>query len=441
MYGGAYAPSLSATYKQSVMGDMASEPWFNSQGWEDGKYVNETWRFTDYIDVYIEAHNAVPAVQNLSSTFIITDEGKSFGGLGASLLGLTPNSSLLRGLYEAKVAPSLSWSLGRKTLCLGCVDETAYTGALHTVKPSDPTNKEGLPCILQVKVEAMNWHPKPSAEGATIIEEAFTACVDPGVDFLVLPESVRTAFGKIVGGVQAEFEDAMVVRGSNNEGNGILTVGLEGGLQVNVTLPVSGTGNAGSSSVDVAIGKGGWGAYGNSTPVLGSPFTDAILLQWDSSTSLFGLATKNSDPSRKSSVKPLGCSSFPSVPKPSSAAATVGITVGASIGSFLGGLVFAFTGFWFFKRGQRGVKARYEQIDDGSVPMRTMSSGGRTADSLMSGALSPPPASIRSGTTGSRPEVGLGFEVADSALFEAPEGGTAYPVKRERQELMNPTPR
>lgn len=98
---------------------------------------------------------------------------------------MTGNSSILAGFYEKEVIPSASWSVTNSTLCLGCIDNGAYTGDFHTFKYVEPKVNASLSCALQVKIEQIYWYPKSGVEGTFLVKNGFQACVDPGIDYLV----------------------------------------------------------------------------------------------------------------------------------------------------------------------------------------------------------------------------------------------------------------
>ncbi|KAJ4358125.1 uncharacterized protein N0V89_002704 [Didymosphaeria variabile] len=428
-YGGAYQPSLSPSFQENRTNNQAFH------------FFTDIWRFGDYADAYATTNDALPLRKNLSSSFQIAEEGKTFSGYGSALLGLTPNSTILNALRQADMIPSTSWSLTNDSLCLGCEDRAASTGAWHTFHPSNRYVNPDLPCLIKAKVEALNWRPREhGVEGATLIQETFTACVDPGVQFLVLPTNATSAFEKIVGGnVSAEYDDYTVFEGSGGNDTGVLTFRIEGGLEVNVTIP--GPGDVAPEKEGewtVPVGKGGWGAYGNQTWVLGKVFTDRVVLRWDGEQQEYGIANRNTNPAAKIDLQPLGCDEFLKLEKSITLTPGTGILVGSVVGGFIGGLAFAFAGFWFFKWGQKGVRSKYAQLDEDTVPMCTMSHG---RDST-AGALSPPPPSIHESLRSQRlrdtrpgAQSGRGFEIADGQMFEAPEGGTIYPTKRGRNEM------
>ncbi|KAK7186263.1 hypothetical protein DPSP01_005087 [Paraphaeosphaeria sporulosa] len=432
-YGGAYNPAFSSSFTED-------KTVLNNQ---DGHFFTDIWRFADYLSVYTATTAALPPKSNATSTFQAAVEGATFNNYGAALLGLTPNSTLLAALAQADMIPSTSWTLTNASLCLGCEDRSASTGTWQTFPPVDRYVNPDLPCLIKAKVEALTWRPREhGVEGATLLQESFTACVDPGVKFLVLPPNATSAFGKIVEReVRAEYSDYTVFeRGAGND-TGVLTFRIQGGLEVNVTVP--GAGDAGlhqSGGWTVPIGKGAWGAYGNATWVLGKPFTDRVVLRWDGEKKEYGIANRNADDTREVDVQPLGCDAFPSVERSVASTPGTGILVGSVVGGFIGGLAFAFAGFWFFRRGRKGVRSRYAQLDEDTVPMRAMSHG---RDSWMTaGTLNPPPPSIHESLRSQRlrdaqsgAQRGIGFEIADGQMFEAPEGGTAYPTKRGRNEM------
>lgn len=430
LYGGAYNPSLSSSSGGNKQDDQGLH------------FLTDMWRFGDYLDVYTTTNDALPAKSNITSTFQIAQAGETFSGYGSALLGLTPNSTLLEALVQAQMVPSTSWTLTNESLCLGCGDAALSTGAWHTFVPSDIHADPKLPCLIHAKVEALNWRPRKGTEGATLIQETFTACIDPGVKFMVLPSNASDTFKKVVGRkVKAEYDDYTVFNGPATNETGTLSFRIEGGLEVNVSLPGAGEAAAEQDGMwTVPVGKGGWGAYGNETWVLGKPFTDRVVLRWDGEKKEYGIANRNTDPTPKPDMLPLGCDAFPNVEKSVTSTPGTGILVGSVVGGFVGGLAFAFAGFWFFKRGQKGVKSRYAQLDEDSVPMRAMSQGENSWRTT--GALTPPPPSIHESLRSQRfrdtrqgTQSGPGFEAADGQLYEAPEGGKAYPTERNRNEL------
>ncbi|KAF1955232.1 hypothetical protein CC80DRAFT_549440 [Byssothecium circinans] len=493
VYGGSYTPKLSGSFRDLGPSTNGKEEWwFKRQKYDAFRVISEKFLFTDYADVYSTSFEALPPKRNITSSFLLANEGASFGGLGASMLGLGPNSTLLKQLLDEKMIASTSWSLTKDTLCLGCEDATARTGNLLTIPASDRDKDAKLPCSLQTKIEALNWHPKKGVEGASLIETPFTACIDPGVQFLVLPHDARGVLKKVLDrDVKAEYEDYISLSGPPKTDVGVLTFRLEGGLEVNVSVAGVGRVNAAETSTgavwNVPVGKGRWGAYGNATWVLGRPFTDAVVLRWDAGKKEYGLAARNEDGARKSDIKPLGCDEFPGVQRIVTVSPGTGVVVGAVVAGVLGGLVFAGVGMVFYKRGRRGGGAgagagaggggKYEVLPGGTaprdthsihmdtVPMHSVPSSDSRFNSWTSGTVSPPPASVYSGFSGHNGYgaggmgMGLSFgenrtwggmgkggqhqrglsEVDDAtAIHEAPEGGTAVPTKRERAEMYGP---
>ncbi|CAI6339255.1 unnamed protein product [Periconia digitata] len=485
MYGGGYDPSLSQTLHDTRTNNNSdSEPWFATIKHTSWTFVTEQFAFSDYLSVYTATNEALPPKTNTTTSFILSNVNAQFGSLGASLLGLTPSSTLLRSLHADKLIPSTSWSLTNSSLCLGCIDTKSSQGDFHTFKPANRTANPKLPCLLQTTIEALNWHPDPTVEGVSLITSAFTACIDPGVTFLVLPPSVRQSFTKVLGReVAAEYNDETAFKGAppNASGIGLLTVRVEGGLEVNVSI--AGAASKATASTPTAadldhdsqqrwripIGKGAWGAYGEETWVLGKPFTDALVLRWDAETQEFGLANRNPsfsllpptsssspaehrDDDDEDTIKPLGCTSFPSIDKLVSTSPSTGIVVGTAIGGLVGGIVFAMAGLFFFRRGVKGARKKYEPLTGGAptaaadnVSLRTLqsqqhlvehrhySAGSWGGGAYGAGPLSPPPPSLR-GSFVSGKSVGE-VSADDGAIYEAPEGGTGVPTKRGQVEL------
>lgn len=426
-YGGAYDPLLSSSFAEN-------KTVLNNQ---DGYFFTDTWRFADYLSVYTTTTSALPptANLNLTGTFRTVAPSATFGGYASGLLGLTPNSTLLATLVHAGIAPSTSWTLSNTSLCLGCEDRSLSTGAWHAFHPADvhteSKSDSNAPCLIRASVSALTYRSRAQdADGATLIASSFTACVDPGVGFLVLPPDAATAFGDVVDSdVRAAYEDYTVFERAAGNETGVVTVRLEGGLEVNVTL--AGAGATGDADVEgegegwkVPIGKGGWGAYGNATWVLGRPFTERVVLRWDGVKGEYSIANRETAGARAADVHPLGCDAFPGVEKSVASTLAAGALVGSVFGGFVAGLAFAFAGVWFFRRGQKGARSRYAQLDEDTVPMRAMSRGRE--DWMDAGVLSTPPASVhegwaqRMGDTRGGAQRGLGYEIGGGQRFEAP---------------------
>ncbi|PSN66669.1 hypothetical protein BS50DRAFT_634164 [Corynespora cassiicola Philippines] len=374
IYGGAYDPDLSSTFRDTGTNDQLNEFWLRRAAFKDWHFIDDTFAFADYASAHMASSSGAVSELgngNVTARVVLPDsDSVSFGGLGSALLGLGPNSSVLAVGVEGRVVPSASWSLAGGELCLGCVDEEAVTGQFGVFGLADREAEKGLPCVLQVDVEALTWRGKEGDEGVELVDGGFKACVDPGVRFLVLPEGVRKKFEESVGReVENEFEDYIAFKGPAKGDDGILTVKLQGALQVNITIPGAEKAGADEGGTwHVPIGKGGWGAYGNDVWVLGKPFTDHIVLKWDAGVEKYGIANLNEKPG-KPKMKPLGCDEFPEV-KNGDGGSNVGVIVGSIVGGFVGGLVFALLGLWFFNKGQKGVKRRYQVMpEEDMVPM------------------------------------------------------------------------
>lgn len=439
LYGGGFNPEISSTFKDNGTNDQLREDWFRRQKYAGWHFVTERGAFADLVEVYVERHEMLPEKRDVMTTFILPEDKALFGNMSTAAMGLTPQSTLLKALYEGEMVSSLSWSLTNESLCLGCVDASASKGDFQTFKPADRNKQDGLPCVLQTKVEALNYHPNAQTEGATLISKTFTACIDPGIPFFVFPPDARQNLPGILDReVKESFDDYTVFRGPPKNETGILTFKLEGGLQVNVTIPGAGDVSARESGDwRLPFGKGGWGAYGENVPVLGRPFTDHVVLRWDEKTQEYGIANVNGDANKKEDLKPVGCDEFPTVENVVQTTPKTSVIVGSILGGFAAGLLFAAAGVFFFRRGQKGVSSKYEPMrGEDSVALRAVSSDGR--DSRMSGALPPPSVretirshfSTRSVSPMMEPQL-----VDDGQVYEAPEGGTAYPSKRERGEL------
>ncbi|KAF2737188.1 hypothetical protein EJ04DRAFT_130311 [Polyplosphaeria fusca] len=442
LYGGGYAPALSGTGRSNAS-FKHDEFFFDAKEYGAWTFLDDVFALADYLGEYVDAMGEGPTKQNISGTFVLPNGDALFGGLGSSPLGLTPESTVLNALAREEIVASTSWSLTNETLCLGCWDKSASKGDFTTFKPADRKANDKLPCLIQAKVEALNWRPGENKDGVTLIKEAFSACIEPGIKYLVLPNDVREAFETVTDRkMVAGYDDYVVFSGPPKDEIGVLEFKLEGGLQVNVTIP--GAGKAGAEEKGewrVPVGKGGWGGYGTGVWTLGKPFTDHIVLKWDAETKEYSIANVNEDASRTQDLQPLGCDEFPKKVEKDHASPATGTIVGSVVGGFVGGLLFAAAGLLFYRRGVQGVKAKYEPMPSVEhLPMSSMASDRRTIDSAMSGALSPP--SIRdsmlsrgSGRVSPMMEPQM---VDDNSIYEAPEGGTAYPTKRERTELGIP---
>ncbi|KAF2006514.1 hypothetical protein P154DRAFT_559073 [Amniculicola lignicola CBS 123094] len=438
LYGGGYDPLLSATYRKlDVVGpdQIFLSKRRNVTNWA---FVSEKVSLVGYLDAYERAMDTVPkkGLRNLTAVFALPGNETLFAGLGSAPLGLTPNSTLLAALHVASMIPSTSWSLTNSTLCLGCKDKQAHTGDFHKFIPADPNADPKYPCLIQATVEALNYHPTFDTEGVSLIKGPFRACIDPGVKFFVLPDEVRSAFADIAKTkLKAEYDDYSVYEAEPNGATGRLHFKLEGGLEVNVSIP--GLGPAGNEAADwrYPIGKGGWGAYGKDVMTLGKPFTDRVVLKWDSEAKEYGMANVNERLGEKEELEPLGCEDFPKKEHPHATTAT-GTIVGSVIGGFFGGLIFAAGGIYFFQRGERGPKSLYQPMtSEEALPMASMSTiGSRSrAVSPMSARSSFRPSSFRAVSPlipALEPQM-----MENTAIYEAPEGGTACPSKRERAEF------
>jgi hypothetical protein len=443
LYGGAFVPELSTTFFDNGTNSPVSEAWFKTTRFSDWRFMTDSFMFTDYIEAYAVQNDLLPDRRNVTTSFILPNEGATFGGLGASPLSLTPGSQVLEKLAAEGVVPSKSWALSNESLCLGCVDENVYTGEFQNFKVADRGKDGGLPCLLQVKVESFDYHADMASEGVPLTQNAFAACVDPGAQSLVLPPDVRAELHKTGGGdVEGLHKWVSSSSSASNSSSSFLRFKLEGGLQVDVRKPESVKADAASINNQWLLQQDdAWGAYGEDVPVLGKQFTDAVVLRWDETTQEYGLANRNPKADGRKNLKPLGCDDFPSTSKSVETTPSVGIIVGSIIGGFSAGLLFAAAAVFFYSRGQRGVKSKYEAMrGEDAVSLRTVNTGGRTLESRMSGTSSLPATSLREslrlhfGKRSVSPFIEP-YLVGDSQVFEAPEGGTADPSKRSRGEM------
>ncbi|KZM19059.1 hypothetical protein ST47_g9805 [Ascochyta rabiei] len=442
IYGGGFVPSLSTSFHDNGTDEQVVEEWFKVSRVSGWRFVTESFIFVDYMETYMQQNKILPEKRNVTSSFILPEEGATFGGLGGSTLTLTPNSRTLNTLYSEGLVPSRSWSLTNKGLCLGCIDESLSTGEFQSFKLAARDADGELPCLFQVEVEGLEYYPDVGTGGVALIDKPFTACVDPGVAFLVLPTAANARLSQAaVANLEAASNKSMPFGGSLKDGSGHLLLKLEGGLEVNITVPAARmTDGEGPGERTLAVTTGSWGAYGDAVPVLGRPFTDSVVLRWDEIGQEYGMANRNPQTDAKQSLNPLGCDEFPSS-KPAETSHSSGIIVGSIIGGFAAGLLFASAAAFFFWRGQRGVRSKYEAMrGEDSVSLRTVDTGGRTLESRMSGTLSAPATSIREslrshfGTQSVSPMVEPHL-VDDSQIYEAPEEGATYPLGRDRAEM------
>ncbi|KAJ8114752.1 hypothetical protein OPT61_g3434 [Boeremia exigua] len=429
IYGGAFDPGLSTTFYDNKTNSPVSEGWFRKMQFSNWHFMTDEFVFLDYLEAYVQQNEALPGKRTCNSTFILPDEDATFGGLSNSVLGLTPNSRTLETLYGEGMIASKSWSLSNDSLCLGCIDVNAHTGDFQDFKVADRQQDGGLPCLLQVKVESLDYHADDTSVGVALLDTAYVACIEPGVSFSVLSADARAKLPKVAGAISEASA------GSTS----FLRFRIKGGLEVDVGTTELRTGDAGAQLLSTQTGS--WGAYGEGVPVLGAPFTDNIVLKWDETTQEYGLANRLLKPSGKKDLVPLGCDDFPSVSRSVETTPSVGIIVGSIIGGFVAGLMFAAAAVFFYWRGQSGVKGKYEAMrGDDAVSLRTIDSGGRTLESRMSNTSIAPTPSLRESIWSRFSQRTIlpfkeAYLVGDGQVFEAPEGGTAYPSKRSRSEM------
>jgi hypothetical protein len=436
IYGGGYNPELSKTWAEKPTTMANAEVVFQKSNFAEWKFMDETFAFSDYLEVYAEAMDALPDKRNLTTGFILPNEQAVFGQLGDSTLGLTPNSTLLSSLDKEGMVASTSWSLTNSTLCLGCIDKSWHSSTFKTFKPADRKADDKLPCLLQAKVEQLFWYPKSGSEGTFLVKEGFTACIDPGVKFLVLPEEAREGIGKATEReVVQEYDDQLVLKGKPGREDGILNFRLEGDFVVNVTVPGSGNPDGEDNEDGVwklPFGKGGWGAYGDGVLTLGKPFTDRVVLQWDSNAQEYAMANVNGDPKKEDEdMIPLGCDDFPEKAERSHSAPVAGIIAGSITGGFVGGALFVMGCLFFYKRGGQKVKSKYRSMPSEEafqpIPLGSLGGDRRTISSRASAAPSAHTAYSSHSYTSPM------MEVEDSAIYEAAEGGSAGQSPRERE--------
>ena len=438
IYGGGFVPSLSTSFFDNGTSSPVSEAWFKIARFSDWHFMTDEFIFADYMGAYVQQNEMLPGKRNTTTSFILPNEGARFGGLGNSALSLTPSSRLVEALYTEGMIPSKSWSLSNESLCLGCIDENAHTAEFVSFKLADRGTNEGLPCLLQVKVESLDYHDDASSTGVALLKNAFVACIDPAVAFLVLPTDARTKLREVIGSDGNANDDWFATTSDPLKNrDGFLRFRLDGNLEVDVAI--SGPGEAGEKVL--AIQSGSWGAYGEDVPVLGIPFTGSTVLRWDEATQEYGLAKKNPKANGKSDLKPLGCDQFPALSRSRETTPNVGIIVGSIVGGFAAGLLFAAAAVFFYWRGQRGVRSKYETMrGEDTVSLRTVDTGGRSLESRGTDTMSLPASSLREsllsrfGKRSVSPVIEP-YLVGDSEVFEAPEGGTANPTKRNRVEI------
>lgn len=428
IYGGGYNPELSETFKEKPTTMQNAEVVFQKSNFADWKYIDETFAFSDYLEVYASAMDALPDKRELMTGFILPNERAAFGELGDSTLGLTPESVLLASLDKEDIVASKSWSLTNSTLCLGCIDESWHSGTFKTYKPADRKKDDKLPCLLQAKVEQLFWYPNDKTEGTFLVKEGFTACVDPGVKFLVLPEEATTGFEKATEReVVQEYDDQLVLKGKPGQDKGILNFRLEGDFVVNVTVTGSGDPVGGKDQDGVwklPIGKGGWGAYGEGILTLGKPFTDRVVLKWDADAKEYAMANVNGERSKEEDedMKPLGCDEFPEKADRPHSTTPPGVIAGSIIGGFVGGAAFVLGCLFFYNRGGKMNPLKYRSMpsEEAFQPIPLASVGGdrRTLASRASSAPSTRTANSSHGHSSPM------MEVEDNAIYEIPEART-----------------
>lgn len=446
IYGGGFVPSLSTTFHDNGTNSPVSEAWFKKARFSDWHFTTDEFAFVDHVEAYVQQNEVLPDKRSITSSFILPNEGATFGGMGSSALSVTPASRLLETLKSEGIIPSKSWSLSNESLCLGCIDENAYVGDFQKVKLSDRDKDDGLPCLLQVKVEMIDYYSDAQTAGVALLHNAFGACIDPGVAFLVFPTETRAKLLEVAGAagsdVEAYGEEFNTSSGLLEASSSFLRLRLEGDLEVDINIPgveVGDTENTGG--LVFAIKTSSWGAYGQGVPVLGKPFTDSVVLRWDETAQEYGIAKKNIKAAGESILKPLGCDGFPSASGSARTAPSVGVIVGSIIGGFVAGLLFAAAAVFFYWRGQKGVRSKYEAMSgEDTVSLRTVDTGGRTMDSRLSGLSGTHVLSLRESLRSSFGARSISpvtepYLVDDSQVYEAPEGGPVDPSRYGRNDI------
>ncbi|KAF3041683.1 hypothetical protein E8E12_004396 [Didymella heteroderae] len=113
IYGGAIVPELSATFSDNSTNSPVSEVWFKKTRFWDWRFMTDSFIFTDYVEAYAQLNGVLPEKRNVTTSFILPNEGAGFGGMGVSALSLTPGSRMLETLVAEGVVPT---SMGNQQL-------------------------------------------------------------------------------------------------------------------------------------------------------------------------------------------------------------------------------------------------------------------------------------------------------------------------------------
>ncbi|KAI5855825.1 aspartic peptidase domain-containing protein [Tricharina praecox] len=185
--------------------DSGSGLWMSVSIVDDATFVNvrngngngtdtNSLRFSG-LDVKIEEYNL---------TYV---EKKTDSDPSSNIIGLGPDSTLIRELYEAKIIPSRSYGLSYDastlsidSLVLGGQDRSRYSGSLYESELAEPNGE-----ALNVEVERITL-TKEDGEQVVLAAPAanFTATLDNTIDQLVLPSPIAAAFQRAVGAVVAD---------------------------------------------------------------------------------------------------------------------------------------------------------------------------------------------------------------------------------------------
>lgn len=68
--------------------------------------MTEAFGFADYVEVYMQQNRALPEERDLAASFILPEEGVTFGGQGSLALSLMPDSRLLGTMCAEAMVPS-----------------------------------------------------------------------------------------------------------------------------------------------------------------------------------------------------------------------------------------------------------------------------------------------------------------------------------------------
>ncbi|KAJ9661295.1 hypothetical protein H2198_002038 [Neophaeococcomyces mojaviensis] len=270
-----------------------------------------------------------------------------FGPFSNSPLGLAESSVFTSALEASSIIPSRSWGLGPSGLCLGCIDNSAINGTFISQPVGKSTEKN---CALPMNIVNVAYQPSNGGAEVKISTGTFTACVEPGAQSLILPQSIINAYVHASGADLSSSSYSYFSKFylGKSKPDGVLVFTIAGELKVSVTLSPSND----SYYWYLPFGVGGWGNYEIGTFVLGAPFIEKIYLKYDDAARTYSIAGANTG-STSQDIQAIGCQVPPDATLSGTSGFSIGAIVGTAVGGVLGATLMTLIGCWFWWRKQR----------------------------------------------------------------------------------------